>query len=198
MELHAQIACRLPDKVEIIDAGPMAELVYYRTCLRCREYLTDGRVARAHVARWFVGIPNAAKHLDKLVAVGMLWEHPNGWQLPDGVWQKWIPSKAEVEAKRLIKHEAGVIGNHERWHVGPSGKRSQDCRICIAETIAEGIANGSHGANGVRSQPESQSHRYGSLKPEPEPEPEPIEDPQDSYASDDAVIHRLRIGETAW
>ena len=105
MELHAQIACRLPDKVEIIDAGPMPELVYYRACLRVREYLTDGVIARQHISRWFAGIPHPARHLARLVEVGLLEAHPEGWQFPDDVWRKWIPTKASVQAKRAAEAE---------------------------------------------------------------------------------------------
>jgi hypothetical protein len=105
MELHAQIACRLPDKVEIIDAGPMAELVYYRACLRCREYLTDGVIARAHLTRWFAGIAHPTKHLARLVDVGLLEPHADGWQFPDDVWRRWIPTRAAVQAKREAEAE---------------------------------------------------------------------------------------------
>jgi hypothetical protein len=105
MELHAQIACRLPDKVEIIDAGPMPELVYYRACLRVREYLTDGVIARQHLSRWFAGIPHPAKHLARLVEVGLLLDHPEGWQFPDQVWRRWIPTRAAVQAKREAEAE---------------------------------------------------------------------------------------------
>ena len=101
MELHAQIACSLPDKEEIIEAGDLAELVYYRAILRCRAELTDGVILRAKLTRWFDGVRGKpAAHLDRLVAVGLLKPHERGWQFPPDVWSKWNPSKAEVEAKR--------------------------------------------------------------------------------------------------
>lgn len=105
MELHAQLACRLPDKVEIIQVGPMAELVYYRCCLRCREYLTDGVIAREHISRWFAGISHASKHLNRLSDAGLLEICEVGWRFPDRVWREWIPTRESVDAKRAAEAE---------------------------------------------------------------------------------------------
>lgn len=80
--LFAQLSCKLPDKPELIEAGHVCELVYYRAVLRCREYLTDGVIDRRRLTRWFDGIPRPARHLDQLVAVGMLEPHPAGWAIP--------------------------------------------------------------------------------------------------------------------
>ena len=67
MELHAQIACSLPDKVAIVDAGDIAELVYYRSILRCRDNLTDGVIDRRLINRWYAGIRGKpATHLNRL------------------------------------------------------------------------------------------------------------------------------------
>lgn len=102
--LHAQLSCHLPDKPEIIDAGDIAELVFYRAVLRCREYLTDGVIDRRVAARWFAGIRGRpATHLDRLVSVGLLEPHASGWCFPDRVWREWCDNRQEF--------------NRRRWHV---------------------------------------------------------------------------------
>lgn len=104
--LYAQMSCTLPDKPEIIDAGPDCELVYYRAILRCRDNLTDGVIDRRRVARWFAGIRGRPKaHLDRLVEVGLLEPHPDGWRIPLSVWIEWNPTREEVDAKREAESE---------------------------------------------------------------------------------------------
>jgi hypothetical protein len=175
MELHAQIACRLPDKVEIIEVGPMPELVYYRACLRCREYLTDGVIARAHLTRWFAGIAHPAKHLARLVAVGMLEEHPDGWQFPDDVWRKWIPTKASVQAKREAEAERLRAYREQKR----SEREAYDERTRVQGTYVRDA--------------------YKQPEPEPEPEPEPLaraiyKSSLDSYDAPDGELGEVIKG----
>lgn len=106
MSIYAQVSCSLPDKVAIIEAGDIAELVYYRSILRCRDNLTDGIIDRRLIDRWFAGIRGKpSTHLNRLRDVGMLLDHPDGWCIPEEVWCKWNPTKAEVEARRTAETE---------------------------------------------------------------------------------------------
>lgn len=99
--LHVSLSCQLPDKPQIIDAGDIAELVYYRAVMRCREYLTDGVIDRRIISRWFAGIRGKpATHLDRLVAVGLLEPHDQGWCIPLAVWTAWNPTAEQVAEKR--------------------------------------------------------------------------------------------------
>ena len=104
--LYASLSCQLPDKPEIIEAGDIAELVYYRAVLRCREYLTNGVIDRRVLARWFAGIRGKpAAHLDALVSVGLLEPHPQGWSIPLRVWSEWNPTAEEVQEARHLERE---------------------------------------------------------------------------------------------
>lgn len=62
-------------------------------------------------------------------------------------------SAAEIDVKKEAKRNAGMLGNHNRWHVGK--KWDPDCDICVA--------NGSQ----VRSQPGSQNGSRSDRKSSP-------------------------------
>ena len=126
--LYAQLSCGLPDKPEIIDAGPEAELVYYRAILRSRAQLTDGVIDRRLVARWFAGIRRPTAHLDRLTELGMIELHEAGWCIPITVWQSWNPTQSDVDVARQRKIEAGAAGNHKRWHT--ESDPNPKCRHC--------------------------------------------------------------------
>lgn len=99
--LYAQFDCEFPDRPDVAEAGDLAELVYMRTVLRCRRYLTDGVVDHRVLTRWYAGIRGKVEtHLSRLVAVGLLETHPDGWRIPLDVWSAWNPTKEEVQVKR--------------------------------------------------------------------------------------------------
>lgn len=101
MPLYAAIDVGFPDDPKVIDAGDIAELVYLRCVLRCRQHLTDGVIDRRVLPRWLAGIRGkATTHMDRLVEVGLLCTHPDGWCIPLNAWKKWNPTKLEVEEKR--------------------------------------------------------------------------------------------------
>lgn len=101
MALYAKIDCAFPEDPKVIEAGDIAELVYLRCVLKCRELLTDGVIHRVRLDRWTVGIRGKATvHAARLVEVG-LWElHPDGWRIPHAVWAKWNPLASDVQDKR--------------------------------------------------------------------------------------------------
>lgn len=93
MTLFVQLATSLPDDPRLIEAGPMAELVYYRSIMRCRDALSNGVIHRARLVRWFDGIPRVERQLNALVDVGLLEMHDDGWCIPeraDDAWQRAI------------------------------------------------------------------------------------------------------------
>jgi hypothetical protein len=87
---------------------------------------TDGFIPEDVLARW--GTPTDAR---RLVAAG-LWDNgihneETGWWFHD--WSVFQPSAAVTAAKKAKEHEAGILGNHKRWHV----KRKindPDCEYC--------------------------------------------------------------------
>jgi hypothetical protein len=150
VSLYVQLSTALPDDPRMIEAGPMAELVYVRAVMRCREALSDGVIHRARLGRWFAGIPRVERHLDALARVGLIETHADGWRIPIDVWCKWNPTKAEVLAKRDAEKER---------------KRSYRDRV---RGTSEDVPTGQERhATSPGKQPE----------PEPEPEPEPSKDP---------------------
>jgi hypothetical protein len=100
--LYGKIDCGLPDKPEIVEVGPLAELAYIRCCLRSRAALTDGLIDRRVIGIWLDRLPGRPEtHMKKLCSVGLLEDlGPIGWKIPTNVWSKWNPSRAEVQQKR--------------------------------------------------------------------------------------------------
>jgi hypothetical protein len=99
--LYAKVDVGFPDDPKTVEAGDLAELAYLRCVLRGRENLTDGVIDRRVLARWLAGIRGKpTSHMDKLVQVGLLEVHPDGWRIPHDAWVRWNPLKADVEAKR--------------------------------------------------------------------------------------------------
>lgn len=75
---------------------------------------TDGFIPDDVLIRW-----GTVADARKLVTVG-LWdreEHQgeDGYRFHD--WSRFQPSAAVTAAKRAAEHEAGLRGNHKRWHV---------------------------------------------------------------------------------
>jgi hypothetical protein len=175
MELHAQIACNLPLELMKKGVGWQDRAVYVEACLFCRKELTDGILHRELLAMWMPDMSpkDKAKRLDRMRQQGALIEHGDGWAFPLAVWAKWGIMRADVDAKREAE-----------------AKRKSDYRARLSQRDMNG------------TEPDARvtaTHPSKQPEPEPEPEPEPYISTQDSYASDDAVIHRLRIGgETAW
>lgn len=148
---------------EFLEAGPLAELLYIRSLCFCKRKMTDGKVKRSQLQVVAGNIPNAAKHAAKLVDVGLWVLDVDGWDVP--AYLKRNPSKLEVETERDLAREAGIRGNHERWHVAPDGKPSAKCPICREQMVGS---------------PDRGAKRGRSPVPKPEPVPEPQPEPESS------------------
>lgn len=91
----------------VAEAGPMAELLYVRGLAFCADVLSDGFISEVQLVRFVgVGIPQARKHAERLVLVG-LWEKAEpGLFGSDGAgyvvkaWAKWNLTKAQIQAKQ--------------------------------------------------------------------------------------------------
>jgi hypothetical protein len=100
--IYAQVSCSMTRDPRMIAAGWQARAVYVEAILYCRENLTDGIIDRLALPYWMPDLPVKArtKLLDHLVHVGALDACEQGWSFRQGVWSRWNPSRAEVEAKR--------------------------------------------------------------------------------------------------
>ena len=144
MRLYAQIDLALP--VELMTKGCdwRERAVYVEAILHVREKLTDGVIHRTLLATWMQDLPTSkrVKMLDALTRKGALDEHPDGWQFPPHVWARWGRNRADVEADREQKKQAGRRGNHRRWHLPETGGTpSPDCPWCIEDGIADRSQN---------------------------------------------------------
>lgn len=146
MTLYAKLSCAAPRDPRMIAAGWQARAVYVEALLYARENLTDGVIDRRALVFWMPDMPprTRSRHLDRLVELGALEHHEAGWTFPKAVWSRWNPSRAEIDDMRQAKAEAGIRGNHERWHVGPEGTPSAKCPLCRSDR--KPIADPSHGA----------------------------------------------------
>ena len=157
--IYVQVDADYDSDDKIIEAGPMAELLYVRSLAFCKRKLSDGAVKRSQLSVVGARIPNAKGHAKTLVDVGLWVETEEGWIV--AAWSKRNRSHADVQAQREISSEAGIRGNHERWHIGEEGKPSSKCPLCRSERI------------GLPDRVPS-----GAVSPKPETKPQPKTEPK--------------------
>ena len=115
------------EDTKIIRAGPYAELLYIRSLVFCKRTGTDGaftvqqrRIFGAGLRRLNVTTASLVEH--------KLWEPiDDGWYIT-----AWLRHNSPVSEIRSARREAGLLGNHRRWHLPPDGTPSPDCKYCIA------------------------------------------------------------------
>jgi hypothetical protein len=150
MKLYAQIDLALPIELMTKGCDWRERAVYVEAILHVREKLTDGVIYRTLLPTWMhdLAVPQRVKLLNSLASKGALEEHPDGWAFPAHVWARWGRNRADVEADREKKRQAGRRGNHVRHHLPENGGApSADCRYCVDE----GLAQPSHRASSVRA-----------------------------------------------
>ena len=185
--LFIQLDVEYPSDDEFIEAGPMAELLYIRALCFIKRKATDGVVKKSQLNVIATGIPSASKHVGKLLDVGLFVTHADGWFVP--AYLKRNPSKADIAAGRELSKEAGIRGNHERWHVGEDGKPSAKCPLCREQKKKESIGVPDRGASRVGSpytDPDPESYTDPYPYPDPHTESSPRSSSQGETSSDDA------------
>lgn len=105
MSLYAKMSCALPRDPRMIQAGPMARLLYMQAVLYCRENLTDGEIDHRILGLVAMDIPDPVSEMDSLCEVGAMEECDLGWRFPMDVWTRWNPTRAEVEEMRSSEAE---------------------------------------------------------------------------------------------
>lgn len=122
---------------KLIEAGPMAELLYVRSLCFAKRTMRDGQIARSQLAAVALGIPSAAKHAQRLVDVGAWTASKTGWTIT--AWLKHNKPAASIRADSEAKKAASLLANHERWHVGEAASGPLHARSAIPGRIPHRI-----------------------------------------------------------
>jgi hypothetical protein len=179
--LHVPLDVEYAADDAIIDAGPMAELLYIRGLAFCKRTMSDGRITDRQLSSVALGINAAKKHAARLVEVGLWTRGRDHWAIVN--WLKYNAPAAEIEAARDMAKANGVRGNHERWHLDENGvlaKPSPKCAICRSmyrppDRPPDGGASPDPiGGDIAKEEPEPEE--------EPQPEPQPLKEPYSSSA----------------
>lgn len=158
MGLHVQLDVEYASDEKMVDAGPLAELLYIRAlCFAKKNPKNDGEFSATQLSLFAHGIPGARKCAEKLTTLGAWEVTPKGWRI--AVWLRRNKSGADIATAQEMASALGVKGNHERWHVGPEGKPSAKCALCVAAYRLSGTPIGS-----------GSGHPIGSASPKEEVE----------------------------
>lgn len=176
---------------KMIEAGPMAELLYVRGMAFAKRTGSDGNIRKSQLVIVGRAIPNAGKQAHALVRVGAWVETDDGWHI--AAWLKRNKPMAEIAADKQRRKAASQKANHDQYHTGPAGKPSTACPFCAPKSEPKSDAS-----TEPKSAPKG---REGKGEPKPEPEPEgregnsvgSVTGPTD--AADDATTTDERIIE---
>lgn len=147
---------------KMIEAGPMAELLYVRGMAFAKRTGSDGNIRRSQLVIVGRAIPNASKQAHALVRVGAWVETDEGWHI--AAWLKRNKPMAEIAADKHRRKAASQKANHDQYHTGPGGKPSSTCPLCSPKSEPKSDAS-----TEPKSAPKG---REGKGEPKPEPEPE--------------------------
>lgn len=177
---------KLHDHRKARRAGKAAMGVWVLAGSWAMDNLSDGFVPEDVLLRW-----GTRSDAAKLVAAG-LWdtavrEGEEGWRFHD--WERFQPSAAVTAAIRAKEAEAGIRGNHKRWHA-MRGVTDPDCEFCHAPVEESGQRRVTR--SGPRSGTQSGMGESGAIRPEPVPVP--VSEPKGSDAPTDVTAQTL-VGE---
>ena len=116
-------------------AGLKGRALWIEAAQWSTQHLTDGRIDKhmlpllAASAEIGTGRPEA----NKLVTVGLWTDEGDHWQILN--WSTYQPPRADVEAVKAKRGQAGAEGNHKRWHV-KRGITVADCEWCHPKPVA--------------------------------------------------------------
>jgi hypothetical protein len=151
---------KLHDHRKARKAGKAAMGVWVLAASWSTDNDQDGFVPCDVLSRW--GTPADAR---RLVAAGFWRETTHkgepGWRFHD--WARFQPSAAVTAAKRAKEAEAGLRGNHKRWHAD-RGITDPDCEYCyrVPDREPDGVPD-SPPNRGLGDSP--------PIPPVPEPDP---------------------------
>jgi hypothetical protein len=111
----------------IIDAGPMAELLYVRSLCLAKRAEKDGFIAASQLRVIGSGLSRPRDLAARLCAVGAWEAQENGWVIT--AWLKRNKSAAQLAHQKEAQRMKSLMGNHERWHA-QAGKYDPTCELC--------------------------------------------------------------------
>ncbi|MDR2930903.1 MAG: hypothetical protein LBV06_08395 [Propionibacteriaceae bacterium] len=114
------------DDPDIAAVGAMGEFLYIRALLLIRRNRSYGRIPKRSLGDFGDGIPNARKHAQSLVEVGLWIDEGSYWLVRN--WDKWNMTQAEVDQRSEQRREAGRLGGHNSKH--SSENPSTRCALC--------------------------------------------------------------------
>lgn len=127
MSLYVPLDADYYHDPKIIDAGPLAELLYVRGLCFAKRTDKDGFIATAQLRAIGAGLPRPQALAGKLEEVGAWSPVDGGWQIT--AWLKRNKSSAELAHRKEAARIKSVMGNHERWHV-KEDRYDPTCEIC--------------------------------------------------------------------
>lgn len=96
----------------IMQAGPMAELIYRRANEYVKKNHRDGTVYALDLPIIGNAIQQPAKHAARLVEVGLWDEIPGGWAIHS--WLKWNLSLVEQAEQKRLNQIGAAKTNHDK------------------------------------------------------------------------------------
>ena len=128
--LYVPLYVNYADDDKIIEAGPMAELLYVRGLAFVKAMGSDGVITKNQLKRISVRLPRPGQLADRLVEVGLWERNGSGWYIV--AWLKRNASAAQIAEAKSV---AGVLGNHRRWHLPPDGTPKSECEHCWTDGL---------------------------------------------------------------
>jgi hypothetical protein len=127
--LYVKLDVEYMSNPKLLEAGPLAELLYVRSLCFAKRTMKDGVLTRPQVGLITYGVPNAKRHIEALVAEE-LWDDIGGGAYRIAGWLERNKSASQIEHESEVKRQASILANHERWHATPDGKPSATCPLC--------------------------------------------------------------------
>jgi hypothetical protein len=121
--LFVPLDVNYPDNPRIIASGEKAEVLYVRGLCLAKRTMKDGFIDARQLSR--VGLTGVEKRAETLCDHG-LWKKVKGGFKIVG-WSGRNPSAKEIATKVEAKREAGILGNHTRWHKEKSDRNCPHC-----------------------------------------------------------------------
>lgn len=165
--LYVKLDVEYMTNPKLLEAGPLAELIYVRSLCFAKRTMRDGFLSESQTNLITFGVPSAKKHVKKLVDSG-LWEAvDNGGYRIEG-WLERNKSAKQIEREADRKRQASELANHRRWHEGPEGKPSPTCTLCHPDEDPKSDPKSDRSAESTESETETEEE----TKPESETETE--------------------------
>ena len=125
--LYVPLVVNYFEDVKIIRVGPLAELLYVRSLAFCKRSGRDGAFTREERRIFAARLPRVNVHTAALVLHSLWTPTDDGWYIT-----AWFNHNVPESEIRTARRNAGMLGNHRRWHLPPDGTPSSDCKFCIA------------------------------------------------------------------